>query len=266
MLLFGGSAGLNKGNRIVTLEDSAAGSGWAFARLDATHSYAESVGVTRAVRHLVHLKKRGSEDYVVVYDSAAVSKATTIAQNLHFDKTKGQASGVATGATEFVWTGPNRRLSTTVVLPVASEVASTYLERPNAHRVSLCASSDGSTCAAVKAAEFLLVHKPAATTRDTMPPATAIVTRDDTLAGVEIKDPNAPSVAVFVKPGSADGPLTFTTTHRATARYVLVGVNAGGYDVARDGSRVTQPESSDGALSFESIAGTFTIRPSTRRP
>jgi hypothetical protein len=264
MLLFGGAASLNKvGSQIVALDHSASGEGWAFARINAARAYSAAGGVTRALRHLVHFKKSGQPDYLVAYDTAAVTTAKSIGQNLHFDKTRGQPSTITTGLPDLVWTGPDRRLSTKIVLPEGQGVARTYTPLANSHRVSICASSDGSSCAPVTAAEFLLVHKPSTSVSDTMPPARAIGTSDSDFVGVEIRDPRTPSVAVFSRHGSAEASATFTTTHGGTARYVVTGLSAGSYDVTRDGSAVLAAGTvdSNGTLPFESIAGVFTIRP-----
>jgi len=231
--------------------------------------YAGSVAVTRALRNLIHFKPSGGQDYIVAFDSAATSSAKIISQNLFFDKTNGEAS-VMTDNTlpSLVWTGSNRRLSTQVVLPSGTAVASTSGSGVTAFRHTPCTSTDGVNCATATSAEFLIVHRPSTSITDAMPTVAAIGTIDSDFSGVQIEDASNPAVAVFAEAGVDQATGSFTTTHSGTAKYVVVGLVAGAYDVTRGVTSVLDDEVVDtnGVLSFSSVAGAFTIQEGTAPP
>lgn len=271
MLLFGGAANLRATtDMLVNLDRNDSGTGWAFARINASSAYSAATAVTRAHRHLIHFKKAASPDYLVVYDSAATSSAKTIGQNQFFDKTSGQASTMNDSTVPSLqWTGPNRRMNTAVVLPSGTGVAGTYASLNDSHHVHVCASTDGTNCASVTSAEFLIVHKPSTSVSDTMPTVAALATIDADFSGVQIEDATAPSVAVFAKAGADQTSGSFTSTHSGTAQYVVTGLVAGTYDVVRGGATTVLDDEvvgTDGTLAFESTAGAFTITEGTAPP
>lgn len=268
MVHFAGAANMGStGSHTVLLDrsdaDTASPSSWAFARINSQGAYTTATGVTRALRHLVHFKKDAAQDYLVVYDTVASSSAKLIGQNLNYDKTSGVGTMTDSTLPSLVWTGSNRRLSTTVLLPTGTDVASVYTALTDAHRLKVCTSTDGATCsAALSSAEFLMVHRPSTSTSDVMPTVALLGTIDADFVGVQIEDASAPNVAVFAKAGLDQVAGSFTTTHSGTARYVVSGIAAGTYDVVRDGvTTVLNNEvvAGDGVLSFESVSGAFTI-------
>ena len=264
MLLFGDAANMKSGNadHRVRLDRSKAGTGWAMSHTDMVDAYTSATAVSRAKRTLVHFKKVASPDYVVVYDTAATGSAKTIGQNLHYDKTSGQTSTMTDQTLpSLVWTGQDRRVSTAVVLPSGTGVASTYANLTDSHRENICASTNGISCASVTAAEFLIVHKPSTSINDAMPTVAALGTIDADFSGVQIEDATAPSVAVFAKAGTDQAAGSFTTTHSGTAQYIISGVSAGTYDVLRGATPVLNDfvVDANGVIPFESVSGAFTF-------
>lgn len=261
MILFGGTASQGAvGSHTVRMPRAKAGTGWAYVQIDAQAAYTAATAVTRARRNLVHFKASGQPDYIVAYDTAATSAAKAIGQNLHYDKTAGQASSISDTLPNIVWTGPDRRVSTKVVLPSGTGAARTASSLTNSFREYLCASSDGTTCASVTSAAFLLVHKPSTSTSDTMPTVNALATIDSDFDGVEIADASAPSVAVFAKVADQNAG-SFTTTLAGTAQVIVSGLVAGTYEVTQDGGAFLADQAVDanGVLAFTGTAGAYAI-------
>jgi hypothetical protein len=260
--IFGGATNLKSvaQNQRADIDKVDAGTGWAFTRTNLSNAYTTTAGATRALRYLVHFKKAASPDYLVHYDDLATSSAKTIGFSLFYDKTSGEASSITATLPDIVWTGPNRRLSTKVVLPSGVGVGRAAYSLTNSFQQYVYASTDGSTAAAVTAAEFLVVHRPSTSTSDTMPTVAALGTIDANFAGVQIEG-TAPSVAVFPKAGLYHESTTFTSTHSDTAQYVVTGLEAGIYDVVRGVTTIVDDETidSNGTIAFESEAGAFTI-------
>jgi hypothetical protein len=262
MLRFGSVANLKSvtAHQRVDMDRGAAGTGWAYTRTNSVGAYLSAAAATRALRHLVHFKKAASPDYIVQYDDMATSSAKALGMNLFYDKTTGEASSITDTLPDIVLTGPNRRLSTKVVLPTGTGVARTPTSTTYAFQEYLCASADGATCANASAAEFLIVHKPAASAGDTMPTVAALGTIDSDYVGVQIEG-EAPSVAVFPKAGASQTSTSFTSTHAGTAQYVVTGLEAGIYDVVRGVTTIVDDQTLDanGTIGFESVAGAFAI-------
>lgn len=260
MILFGGAANLISPvhGMSATLDRYSAGTGWAYGRTNAQAAYTAATAVTRAQRNLVHFKASGQPDYLVAYDTAATSAAKAIGQNLHYDKTAGQGSSISDTLPDIVWTGPDRRVSTKVVLPSGTGAARTASSLTNSFREYLCASSDGSTCASVTSAAFLIVHKPSTSTSDAMPTVNALATIDSDFDGVEIADASAPSVAVFAKVADQNAG-SFTTTLAGTAQIIVSGLVAGTYDVTKDAGAYLSSQSVDanGVLAFTGSAAAY---------
>jgi hypothetical protein len=144
------------------------------------------------------------------------------------------------------------------------------------YRVESCASTDGLTCDAEKAGEWLTVFQPSAKTNATMPPLSqaACTASGGNCTALEIQDSGYPKVAAFARQGALVNAMSFTTTHGGTAQYVVSGLAPGSYSVAVNGSTVKTAvvASGDTTLSFSSKAGAVSIsgssvaelQPSTR--
>lgn len=238
MPLFGGTADLTPSRLLSVqreLDDDPHGA-VAYLQLNSQAAYHARASAARALRSLVHFKKPGTRDYVVVYDSlqSVEPRAKTI--HLHYDVSPEEESAMTSAQLPtLVWTGPDRRLSTTVVLPRPPQVAATYSREAHAHRVALCASVDGTTCAVDNIdAAFLVVHRPATAVDDTMPPVRLIEKVDPGFVAVQIEGRDA-KVAVFPAAGVSRPGVTLETSHAGVAQLLVTGLQAGTYDVRVDG-------------------------------
>ena len=268
MLLFAGKPNLRsarKDDQEVWLDRDAVGSGWAYARIDSTRAYTKAARATRVLRHLVHFTRGAPArpDHLVVYDDVASSAGNTKSFNLHYDKTSKQTSAMSDPSVpSLAWTGPDRRLGTAVVLPSGPGVAGTYKPVKDAHRLTLCASADGTACDATNtSAEFLLVHRPSLSPTDTMP-SVELLESDDGHRAVQIGDPTTPMVAVFPRAGKEYGAVELTSDHGGKGQYLVVGLVPGSYDVSRGETGIVVEGASvgtDGALHFESASGELTV-------
>jgi hypothetical protein len=226
--------------------------------VNATNAYVESSYATRALRYLVHFKA-GDDDYLVVYDDMASSSGNTKSFNLYYDE----------DCTTFTHILPNivcrasdRSLLTDVIYPSGSDIAKSYSSETYAEKLTLCASTNGSTCDATNTdADFLLVHMPLAAPTGSMPTVAGLGTIDANFRGVEIKDASKPGVAIFPKVGATYSDASFTTTHSGTGQYLVMGLEPALYDVMRGGQEIVNERSvdSNGTLYFESTSGAFTI-------
>jgi Heparinase II C-terminal domain/NHL repeat len=145
--------------------------------------------------------------------------------------------------------------------------------QPGTYRVHVCSSADGVQCAPATSAEWIAIHKPAASTDDVMPeiaqPACAGAAGD--CAVVEILDPGQPKVAVFARQAAPLTGASFTTGHTGSAQYVVAGLAPGMYRVMLGGAtlvRAATVAAGDGTLSFVSGSGAISIQgaPAPRPP
>jgi hypothetical protein len=221
-----------------SLDDDVHGA-FSYVQVNAQAAYHARASAARVLRSLVHLKKPGTRDYVVVYDSLQSGEPRRKALHLHFDKSPGEAGSMtSTTLPTFDWTGPDRRLSTTVLLPKAGEVVARYESLPAAHRLALCASVDGETCDEENiVTAFLVVHRPTVNVAEAMPPVRLL---DDVSAGyvaVQIEGAD-PKVVVFPAAGMPTSGVALTTTFAGTAQMLFTALEAGLYDVVVGGSTV----------------------------
>lgn len=271
MIVFGGAANLKtsaqfQDTSLTAGGDPATASSWAYTKIDATNAYVTTANVQRALRHILHLKAPGTQDYVIVYDDTASSVGTSKAINLYYDKTSGETSAMTTAALpNLVWTGPNRRLSTKVLLPTTAALTST--SPTYGYKQYVCASLDGSTCDGTNTtAEFLVVHRPSPSVSDTMP-AVALLTSDANFRVVQVDAPDS-KVAVFPRSGGPYPSTTFTSAHSGSAQYFVSGLNIGTYQVMRNGVPILtgQNVTSDGTLAFAAASGAFSINQNGPQP
>jgi hypothetical protein len=241
--------------------DPSSASSWAYARINLRDAYTPAAKVIRALRHMAHLKKPGQPDYLLVYDDVASSAGVEKSIRLHYDRTtKESATMTSADLPRLVWTGPQRRLSTSVLLPSGNEAVSTQTASPNAFQFRICASTDGGSCdKSNTSAEFLVVHRPSTSTQDAMPAASLLQT-DSSWACAQVQG-DAPKVACFPRNGAEPRSLMFSARHSGNAQMLVAGLPAGVYTVSRDGSPVGTftVHANEGAVHFEGQAGTYTV-------
>jgi hypothetical protein len=235
---------------------------YGYVRINMKPAYAGTAKVSRALRYLVHLKKTGTQDYVIAYDDLLSTTGNTKRVALLYDK-QPTNTGVMTSATlpSLVWTGTNRRVSTTVVLPTGANavIATPLMVSPYAYQEPVCISADGVTCdTANTSGEFLVVHRPSASTSDTMP-TVGLISSDARYRVVQI-DGTDPKVAAFPKAGASGTSVAFTSTHFGTAQVLVTGLAPGSYLFKRNGATVcSQAVDTNGALYCESASGSITV-------
>ena len=260
MPLFGGG-GADAPVRLTSIDGNQSddtNNAYTFVRINMAPAYARTATATRALRYLIHFKKAGTQEYIVAYDDLASSSGTSKTVNLYFDKTPGEASAMtSSSAPSLVWTGPNRRLSTAVVLPETTALVSSYAANlPYSHKVSLCASRDGVTCDATNTScEFLMVHRPSNSVLDGMPFVSALETIESGFLGVQIAGAD-PKVAVFPRSNASARSVGFRTSHPGSAQVFVTGLASGTYDFRRDGDVIC------GAVQVASTGGLYCESPS----
>ena len=162
---------------------------------------------------------------------------------------------------DVVWTGPNRRVSTKVVLPAGSGRC-THLppahERPSGLHLRLYGREYGCRghrrrvprgASSIDQYERHHAHGSGA--------------RDDRLrlrGGADRRD-CARRWRCSRRPGVHQTSTSFTTTHPGTGQYVVTGLETGIYDVVRGVTTIVDDEAVDenGTIAFESVAGAFAI-------
>ena len=260
---------------------------FAYAMVDSTQAYLSSVNATRVHRHFVDFKKASTQQFIVVYDDAVTSSGQEKQTYLHYLNNNAGLTGqgstfFSAGNTTTVsstfsgFLGGNAdaaQLLTEVLAPAGSNSVYTYVQNADgtytggngdSFRVSICASSTGSSCDRGNTeGEFMVVHEPVAGTGNSLPAMELLATIDSNHRGVEI-DGGSPKVAVFPRGGTTYANASFTTAHSGTAQYLVAGLVPGTYNVTVDGTSVVSgvvvSPSSD-LLYFESISGSVQITP-----
>ena len=250
---------------------------FAYAMADSSTAYVAGADVTRVHRHLIHFKE--AQDFVMVFDDVALSGGKQIQTYLHYPNNFGASADSSRGATTL--SSPNitstypgtgnsdaTQLLTTVLLPGGANSSYIYTNNSNGtytggngstFRVSICASTTGSSCnASATAWQNVVVHEPVVGSGNTMPATTLLGTIDGNHVGVQIAGSN-PKVGIFPKSGTTYTSATFTTTHTGTAQYVVTGLAAGTYAVTGGVTLSNQLVNPNGVLYWESTSGAFTI-------
>src|SRR5579883_353631 len=231
---------------------------------DLSNAYVYALQVQRAQRSVLHLKKSGTQDYVVVYDDFALGTANSI-QALWFYWKQNSNQITHTANTIISTSSSNGSLATTV-LGVNGPVA--LVDDGNAtytHKFHTCPSSSGATClASTTSFEEILVHRPVASNSVSMPAISqpACTGSGGSCTVVDIQDATSPKVAVFARQGALLTGVSFTSTHSGTAQYVIAGLSPGSYTVTNNGASIGSSftvNSGDNTLYFEGSAGNYNI-------
>jgi len=251
--------------RVYDANDSAA-----YAMVDATKAYTNSP--TRVYRHITHLKKPGTQDFVVVYDDIStpvgVKKTTFLQYANNGMAPRGRTSssgGLIVSSYPGTGHGDATQLLTEVFSPAGpltvavTEDGGAYPGAGgNAYRFSICASADGKTCDAANTnAEFLVVHMPVLGTGNSMPPVTDI--SGPSFAGVQIGG-TSPKVFLFPRNGQSYTSSNFVATHTGTAQIAVAGLRPGTYEVTQNSNVLASVAvGADGLLYFEGTSGSYSI-------
>ena len=238
-------------------------SSWAYSRVNLTEAYTANAKVTRAFRHFVHFKKPGYADYVLAYDNVASTAGVQKAIWLHYDLASKETSSMSSSTLpNLVWTGPNRSLSTKVLLPQGAAAFSGMTTTANSYAFRVCASTTGTNCDSSNTeAEFLVAHRPSSSAGTFMAPI-SLIQSSAQFACSQISD-NYAYVACFARGEVAPIGLTFTSTHSGVAQVVIAGLAPGKYTVGRLGNSLETytVKSSEGVIAFEGQSGSYSITP-----
>ena len=242
---------------------------YAYLMADITASYSSAANATRVQRHFLHLKKPGTQDYVLSYDDVATSSPTQVqAMWGYYLNGNTGSNGVSSG----ILTVKNTSESTGLVssfLPVTGHIAMVSNGTPgmgNIQQYYTCPSSSGASCnTSASSFEQIAVHLPTTSTSPTMPvisqPICAGTGGNCTV--VDIQDTNYPKVAVFARQGVLLSGVAFASTHAGAAQYLIAGLAAGTYTVNYNGSAIAGSPftvaGGDNTLYFESNSGSYNV-------
>jgi len=242
---------------------------FAYAMMDGASEYNSSVAVAHMLRHVIHFKAAGTQDFVISYDDIATSGGTYEKAFWSYELNGLGTAAVTVGASDLRVTNTQAgsKLMTQFV-PVAgtNSLALTSdgseASTGDAYRVYLCASNDGATCnSSATNAEWIAVHKPVANLGPSMDPVEALTTVDSNWRGVEIMG-NSPKVALFARGGLTFPGTSFTANYGGSAQILIAGLTPGTYTVLRNGSVILSGQivsDGDDTLYFESPSGTFSL-------
>jgi hypothetical protein len=263
-------------------------SGYMYGLSDFAGAYPAAANVTRAHRHLLHLKKAGLQDYVVWYDDIATAGGNTKKAYLHFyHGACHNKPACGEGAAGISWSGGENGGTvvstqataslTTTVLPVAG-AKTVFLGRDHAdgtypggkgysYRAYVCPADPGNPGAcnpSAQAGEWLVVNRAEIRSDAPMPriDQPACAGSGGGCTAVAILDSAAPKVAVFARQGALLNGVTLATAFGGQAQYVITGLTPGTFDVAVDGARIAtgvKVAAGDNTLAWTSGAGKVVV-------
>ncbi len=247
---------------------------FAYALVDATGAYTSSAHASRVQRHLAHLKKAGTQDYVLEYVDVALSSAASIRS--YYDlalNSCGSASGSSCisanlSAGTFSNTQPNARLNTAVI-PISTLSINTANSsaadgsygggRGYVWQYFVGPSSSGT------AGEWASVYQPSTATSTTMPGISepSVTATGGSAIAIQVADATSPKVVVFARQGTTLTAASLTTTHSGTAQYLIAGLTPGSYTVTLNGSAIAGSPftvaANDNTLYFEGGSGVYLV-------
>ena len=255
-----------------------ASSRYAYEMIDLTQAYVSSTNPTRVQRSIIHFKKSGTQDYVVVYDDMATSSGNLKTAYWHYFVGNGEATESSGSNTVTLTRGSTARLLTSfLAIPGSNSVVMTdegtsypgNQGHNNTDRVNICGSSNGATCdSTLTAAEFLTVHLPTTNTSASMPTITqpSCSATGGNCTAVQIEDLAAAEGSGLCAAGShAHSGLIYYHAQRDGHRYLVAGMVPGNYSVSVNGATVVSSitvNANDYSLYFESTAGLVQIESS----
>ncbi len=247
---------------------------YTYALTDSTASYTSGAGVTGALRYVVHFKKSGTQDFIVVYDYVKTSAAKQVIDYWHYTNPTTTTFSSPTVTSSFAGTGHSdaTQLLTKFLQPAGSNTTYAYTNNSNGtytggngytYRVSVCGSSSGSSCATTTTAEYATVHEPVAGSGNSLPALEMLTTIDGNHRGIEV-DGAGPKV--FIVPIGTGEPTftgaTFTTAVPGTAQFLVAGLTAGTYSVTIAGVTVVSGAAvtaGNNTLYFEGGSGAVVV-------
>ncbi len=248
-----------------------------FVRTDIKPIYKPAAQVTAMERQIFHLKGAAS-DYVIDHVSGTMSSPQTVRGVQHYNLngcgtpastscvtlTPGslEASHVHTG------TGVEARLNSklfslggAMTLGTESGTATngTYAGGNGASFRWHVEPAGGSSVTTI---DYAVVHQPSVDTNAVLPSITQ--TNNGVFHQFEIHDPVSPRFLAFTARGATPAGHSFVSTHAGTGQYVIAGLQAGLYEIRRNGVLEGNPipvAASANTLSFSGLAGSYAITP-----
>ena len=253
-----------------------------FARVDLTAAYKPAARVRSLERQIFHLKQ-GSADFVVDHVKGTLDLAQSVHGYQHYNL-NGCGTPAATGCASInrpSLTGAhaqrNARVNSKVFAVAGSSpvtiATATGSENDGSYpggngqsfRWHVCPATAGpeGECTAASAFEWIVVHQPSADPGAGMPELAHRTVGPFRI--IEIAEPGAPKVLAFTATGQIASSLALTTSHDGEAQYLVTGLEAGLYQMKRNGVLIGEEprrvESGSHSLSFRSAAGELLIEP-----
>jgi hypothetical protein len=246
-----------------------------------------TISLDYAQRCVAHLKKPGTEEIIIQWDSVKPLSSTQISTHVQYEQTgEASVSAYPEGTTRCPGVGGCGSLNTSRWVQSMEDgggpdndpkrqygIISKYLSpgtiavvwddstfsdsQGHTDRVSVCG---GNSCSdSVSTFESLIVHKVAQNLSDTTLVSTAL-NPDSNWTGVQTAD----KVVLMARGGVTHNSVpAFATTHSGSAQYLFGGLAAGNYAVTVNGTPVPGSPfavaDGDNSIEFESISGTVSV-------
>jgi len=250
-------------------------SSYMFMLMDITPSYAPSANASHVQRSLAHLKKPGTQDYVVSYDYVALSTGGEIQDwMMYWDSPAGGAQSITATASAATVVSKNTTVGNFLAssfFPVAGSKTIAMIANGvtgATNRNYICPSTTGTTCNnSATSFEMAVVHKPSTNSGDSMPAISQPVCTGTggNCTVVDIQDSSYPKVAVFARQGALLTAVGFTSIHAGAAQYLIAGLQPGSYTVMRNSAAIAGSPfvvaAGDDTLYFENSSGVYSITP-----
>jgi hypothetical protein len=258
---------------------------YAYEMLDLWNSgnglYSSSSNATRVQRQIVHFKKSGGQDYIVVWDDVALSAAIATAPKAYFHyflNGVAPATAISYSGAEYsvsnLQAAKGALLNSQFLATGGSNTSALVVDNANGtytggngatFRAYMCPSQNGTTCnSGATSGEWAGVFQPINGTNGTMPAITQLTPAESgNFRVIQIADSTYPKVAAFATGGSVGNTaLHVTTTHSGTGQYLVTGLSPGTYSVSLNSASILSNQtvnSGDDTLYFESSSGSIAV-------
>jgi len=223
--------------------------GYSYIRVNNSTSYTTNRTVTRAHRHLLHVK--GTADVMIAYDQVATSSAQVRKKQFHTYSEGNEAPTWSRTDCKAIHTRPTSNARLVVQMVGAGVTCSEVLPAMVSGRTYNKLVADFSS---TTSSGLFTVSKAFLNTSGDVADIAAIGTISSSHEGVEI--PSLATVAVMPKDGSTSS-LSLTYATSAAAQHIVAGLSVGEYSVTVNGSALASNlmVGEDGVLAFQADAG-----------
>jgi hypothetical protein len=279
-----GSVVAERGGQMNQIDRSFGSSEVVYARGNHKANYSTAGGIQRQYRHILHWKPvSGAPEYMIVFDDIATLTAKTFIRRENYLTADDPAYTLTANGT---YTSIVHKRPSTVALTSAlflyPAMVSTAVLYPGAsatatYAVGLSNNTVTYTWTGQTAASMFSVHRIAAGVSDVMPTVQSCSTGTGWACAEIVDGANSRSVVIAMQENGSDS-VAFSTTF-ANGKVFVSGLNAGTYDVTKDGAAYESniPVGADGTLRVDtggagawsalrsgaSPPGTLLVSPST---